>query len=166
MVGLGRAFEARQIKKTYVALALGRLMGQGEVHTDVGGREAHTDYSVLEHAQSLHTDWLSLVELRPHTGRTHQLRQHLASLGHPILGDDLYTPDGPVLKGGGLFLAAVGLELSHPVSGEPLNIQIDPPPKFRSTLDREARRWQRVRGGVEEGSASKTQKSPSFTPPK
>lgn len=143
LVGLGRAFEDRAIAKTYVALALGRLVGEGVVHRPVGGRDAVTRYEALRHAPSLHTGWLTEVRLRPLTGRTHQLRQHLASLGHPILGDELYTEAGPVLKGAGLYLSAVGLSLAHPVTGAPLTVESPPPAKFEATLSREARRWRR-----------------------
>jgi hypothetical protein len=60
---------------------------------------------------------------------------------HPVLGDDLHTPsDTRVLRGGGMFLAAVGLRLPHPTTGEPLEIDIPEPPKFETFRAREARR--------------------------
>lgn len=74
------------------------------------GKPALTDYQVLE------SDGEStLVLLRPHTGRSHQLRVHMASLGHPILGDNLYGEQRP---GERLLLHASQLGLYHPYSGE------------------------------------------------
>lgn len=74
------------------------------------GKTALTDYLVLERDQKS-----TLVLLRPHTGRSHQLRVHLASLGHPILGDNLY---GEAESGERLLLHASQLGLYHPYSGE------------------------------------------------
>ncbi len=74
------------------------------------GKPALTDFLVLERAAQS-----TLVLLRPHTGRSHQLRVHMASLGHPILGDNLYGEAGP---GERLLLHASQLGLYHPYGGE------------------------------------------------
>jgi tRNA pseudouridine32 synthase/23S rRNA pseudouridine746 synthase len=74
------------------------------------GKPALTDYLVLERAEES-----TLVLLRPYTGRSHQLRVHMASLGHPILGDNLYGAAG---QGEPLLLHASQLGLHHPYSGE------------------------------------------------
>lgn len=74
------------------------------------GKPALTEFQVLERS-----DLTSLVLLRPHTGRSHQLRVHMASLGHPILGDNLY---GQARQGDPLLLHASQLGLYHPFSGE------------------------------------------------
>lgn len=143
LVGLGWAFQRREVRKTYVALALGKLEGQGS-EQPIDGRTASTTWEVLSHSRCLKCPegWLTTVRLHPHTGRRHQLRRHLAQAGHPILGDTAYTPDDvPVLQGKGLHLAAVRLELAHPVTGEALDIRIDEPPKFASFRARETRRW-------------------------
>ncbi len=83
------------------------------------------------------------MELYPLTGRTHQIRKHLAETGHPIIGDGKYVGDMPLLKGKGLFLAATGLEFTHPVTKEKCKFQIDMPQKFSSFLEREDRRWKK-----------------------
>ena len=139
---IGQAFEQRRIQKRYQALILGRLEGQGTVELPVEGRPAKTHYRVLSHCRSLFSRWLTWVELSPHTGRTHQLRRHMAHLGHPILGDSIYGGPRP-LRGKGLFLCASGLELAHPVTGEPLLLSRPAPEKFEITFAREARRWAR-----------------------
>lgn len=139
---LGQAFEQRRIQKTYEALVLGRLEGEGVVELPIEGRPAKTHWRALRHSSSLYSRWLTWVRLSPHTGRTHQLRRHMAHLGHPILGDGIYGGPKP-LRGKGLFLCAVGLDLSHPITGNALRIRRDAPAKFDTTFAREARRWAR-----------------------
>ncbi len=68
------------------------------------------------------------LELSPVTGRSHQLRVHLAALGHPILGDALYAPPNVQARASRLLLHATGLTLAHPVTGQPL--QFDSPAPF------------------------------------
>jgi len=145
LTALSQAFAARKIHKRYRAVVVGELKGEGTIDRPVGGREAISRYRTLSHVPSLHCGQLTLVDLWPLTGRTHQLRQHVAHLGHPVLGDDLYT-EGKVLRGSGLFLCAVALSFTHPESGRELQIEIDPPPKFQAFMDREARRVARHAG--------------------
>lgn len=141
-VALGRLFEERRVHKTYRALALGQLEGAGVSDGPIGGRSAVTRWKAIEHTPSLTPGALTTVELHPETGRTHQLRRHLAELGHPILGDDAYTP-GKVLKKSGLFLAAVQLDFPHPITGEALTVRRDEPSKFDAQRRRERRRFLR-----------------------
>ena len=84
------------------------------------------------------------VDLRPRTGRTHQLRRHCAEqLGCGIVGDERYSSGGlpespavrPLARAGGLFLAAVELKLRHPTTGALLHVEIDEPPRFAALLD-------------------------------
>ena len=85
----------------------------------------------------------SLLRCRLETGRTHQLRIHMANIGYPVLGDDLHGQRAPVLEHHGLFLAAVQLDLHHPHTGAPMRVEMPEPQKFESFLTREARRWAR-----------------------
>ncbi|TFH42188.1 MAG: RluA family pseudouridine synthase, partial [Chrysiogenales bacterium] len=71
---LGRRFEEREIEKRYRAVVMGRVDAPGRIDMPVGGREAVTDFLPLREVPSLRSEWLTLVELRPRTGRTHQLR--------------------------------------------------------------------------------------------
>ncbi len=140
-VSLGEQFEKKIIKKRYRAIVQGRINAPGKIESTVDGRRASTDYSPVKCIRSLRNEWLTLVDLFPHTGRTHQLRRHMAEMGHPIVGDTIYGHEGNVFKGKGLFLAAVELTLIHPAGGDEINIRIDEPEKFRTYMEREERRW-------------------------
>ena len=117
---LKRQFQDRKVHKTYVAVVEGHLkMPEARIdlpmirdkkrpttfRVDANGKAAETFYKVLKTS-----DKYSLVELKPTTGRTHQLRVHMKYLGHPIVGDKVYG-DG---KGERLFLHARELEITLP----------------------------------------------------
>ncbi|HEU4985334.1 MAG TPA: RluA family pseudouridine synthase, partial [Nitrososphaera sp.] len=120
---LQKQFSQRKVKKTYIAVVQGHL-DPAEAVIDMpiernpkapstfrvgsNGKEARTHYKVLEVG-----DRYSLLELTPETGRTHQLRVHLAKVGHPIVGDPLY---GGAKYGDRLFLHAKSLEITLPTS--------------------------------------------------
>ncbi|MBI5330706.1 MAG: RluA family pseudouridine synthase [Betaproteobacteria bacterium] len=138
---LSRDFAARRVHKRYIAVVDGRLAAPGDATEDWGvidlplaadwprrprqrvdaahGKPSLTRWRVL----GREGDNATRVELEPVTGRTHQLRVHLAALGHPILGDALYAPDIVQARSGRLLLHASRLELTHPASGQPLLLQ-------------------------------------------
>ena len=149
LVGMGHLFEHREVRKRYRAVVVGRLESSGEQTTPIEGRNAHTRYEIAAHNRALKSDWQTTVNLWPITGRTHQLRIHMAQLGHPILGDGLYGhQNGPVLKGKGLFLRALSLEFKHPITQAPLAIEMEEPEKFENQRQREARRWTQFRSAT------------------
>lgn len=139
-VWLGRAFQERTVRKRYRAIVSGKFEGQRVVDSPIDGRNAQSTVLAIEHVRSLHVDWITVVDLLPSTGRTHQLRRHCAELGHPILGDRLYTSDQKLLKRAGLFLSAVELEIPRP-DGQQIRVQVAPPPKFTTFVAREQKRW-------------------------
>lgn len=127
------AFAQRKIRKEYLALVLGRLeKSAGRIDLPIGKsrrdfrkmavkeavdpKAALTEYRVVEELQDPKTlDFYSLIKVKLHTGRTHQIRVHLANLGHPLLGDELYG--GKKVKITGLnrqFLHAQKIEVRLP----------------------------------------------------
>lgn len=126
---LGRQFEERRVAKTYHALVTGwpgpdagRIAlplaadwpNRPRQMVSPTGRDACTDWRVL----ARRTDGTALLELSPLTGRSHQLRVHLAALGHPILGDPLYG--GAAARR--MMLHATRLRLHHPETGLRLDL--------------------------------------------
>jgi 23S rRNA pseudouridine1911/1915/1917 synthase len=136
---LKRQFLNRTVHKTYFAIVEGRpkldearidlpiirdLKRPTTFRVDANGKESETYYRVLKTNGDL-----SLVELRPTTGRTHQLRVHMKYLGHPILGDVVYgNPDER------LFLHAGRLEINLP-GGEKRVFEAKLPEEFESRLN-------------------------------
>ncbi len=140
---LSEEFAERRAKKTYVAIVFGDLGGEIKRSIDVslvkvreGGRprmlvarpdrkgalSAVTKLRLLARSEDA-----SLVELSPETGRMHQLRIHMAHIGHPILGDSLYGKGRSEVSR--LMLHAVQLRLTHP-SGEALELSAELPEEF------------------------------------
>jgi 23S rRNA pseudouridine1911/1915/1917 synthase len=144
IVELSRQFEYKEIRKKYHAVVIGKPDAAGLIDSEIEDRPAITEYKLLESVKSLRNGDLSLLELAPHTGRTHQLRIHLSQLGFPIMGDRLYGTLGEVLKNKGLFLSAVELQFKHPAGGREMAVEITAPEKFRSLLNREQRRFDKT----------------------
>jgi 23S rRNA pseudouridine1911/1915/1917 synthase len=142
-VFLGQQFEERNIHKRYCAVVMGQLLSAGQVDEPVNGLAAHSDYVPVETVPSLRSGHLTRVDLFPSTGRTHQLRIHMAAIGHPIVGDQKYGQAGNVLKGKGLFLTAVALRFQHPATRQEMTVSLDLPAKFDSLLGREQTRWEK-----------------------
>lgn len=143
LVELSRQFENREISKYYTAVVIGCLPLEGEINTSINGQESLTKYHSLAYFPSLKAGQLSLVKLRLYTGRTHQLRIHLASIGHQILGDKLYGNSSLILRGKGLFLHASTITFQHPATKEELTFEIALPHKFMAHLEREKRRYEK-----------------------
>lgn len=146
LMQLGKQFQERKIRKRYRAIVAGKTKASGNIRMPVNEQDAVTEYQTVSFARSLKTGYLSLVDLRPLTGRKHQLRIHMADLGHPIVGDKTYTTDQPLLKGKGLFLCAVELDFDHPVLQTKVHVSINHPDKFDALLRREAERWKKYKG--------------------
>lgn len=137
VTALGKLFEEKEIKKTYHAITIGEMKDAGEVKTFIEDKDASSKYQVLERKVSGKYNGLNLVRLEPSTGRRHQLRIHLSSIGNPILGDKDYGKEGFILQGKGLFLHATSLEFLHPQTGDRININQPLPNKFRKLFPEE-----------------------------
>ncbi len=97
-----------------------------------GGREAVTHWSVLERLRGA-----TLIEARLTTGRTHQIRVHMASIGHPVLGDPVYGPKkSPWPVKGGQLLHAYRIGFEHPTTGERMLFEAEPEPRFTHWLEK------------------------------
>jgi 23S rRNA pseudouridine1911/1915/1917 synthase len=140
LMALSQAFEDNEVDKAYQAVVHGQPPPQFSVDTPIDGKEAITKVETLRTVPSYVFGHLSLVELKPLTGRTHQLRIHLQQQGHLIVGDKAYAKGQKTILGKGLFLCACALSFSHPATGKRVNVRIDPPRRFGKTLDREERR--------------------------
>lgn len=161
---LKQMFARREVSKTYLAVVRGELAPPlGRIEAPIGpdprsairvkmgcdvpdGQPALTEYRVLETRGDR-----SLVELYPRTGRQHQLRAHLAHVGHPIIGDKMYGPDetlfldyieeGPtpeIIARAGFprqALHAARIAFAHPQSGETLDIESPLPDDIRSLME-------------------------------
>jgi 23S rRNA pseudouridine1911/1915/1917 synthase len=107
----------------------------------IGGREARTRYRV--EARYREPVVATLLECRLETGRTHQIRVHLAAIGHPVVGDDRYdgtpphaTKSNRLLAPGRLWLHAATLAFSHPTTGEHLRFNAPLPADLEASLAR------------------------------
>jgi 23S rRNA pseudouridine1911/1915/1917 synthase len=130
IIQLNKLFEERKIQKTYHAICIGKIGKQGFIETEIDGKASKSEFEVLETLVSPRFEFLNLVKLIPHTGRRHQLRKHLSSIGNPILGDLLYGKEELILKGKGLYLHASSLRFEDPITKEFINIESDLPKKF------------------------------------
>ena len=128
---MGRAFELRQVHKRYQAIVAGHMAAPADgtwaeinlpIAADwerrplrmidpVQGKPSQTRWRVLAHDGDAHT---TRIELEPVTGRTHQLRVHLAAVGHAILGDALYADSATHAQAPRLLLHACWLAFEHP----------------------------------------------------
>ena len=145
---LTAALAAREIERRYLALAWGRFDARrGTIDAPIGrsatrrtrmavreaGKEARTGYEVI--TQYDHPV-CALIECRLETGRTHQIRVHLAAIGHPVVGDGTYGGDRNPLQPGRPFLHAHALALIHPGTGERLEFSDPLPPELMAVLSR------------------------------
>lgn len=97
----------------------------------VRGRNAVTHYTVVNQLKNN----FSLIECRLETGRTHQIRVHMASINHPLLGDDVYGPKSKPFKTDGQMLHAGILGFHHPISGEYMEFKAALPEQFQKILN-------------------------------
>ncbi|MEX0621529.1 MAG: RluA family pseudouridine synthase [Candidatus Woykebacteria bacterium] len=143
LANLKKQFKDRKVGKKYLALVAGKVEPSiGIIKKPIGrhpvkrqkftvaqqGREALTTYKVLENIGNK----FSLVEVEPKTGRTHQIRVHLSSIGYPIVGDKLYGGK-PAPR---IFLHAAFLEFSHPKHKKKLKFESELPIKLKEMLDK------------------------------
>ena len=146
-VGLSEQIKAHTVKRAYRAIVIGGFReDEGTVEGPIGrhptdrkkmaivpgGRDAATHWTVLERLRGA-----TLIEARLTTGRTHQIRVHMASIGHPVLGDPVYGPrKSPWPVGGGQLLHAFRLGFVHPRTGQELLFEAEPEARFVYWLEK------------------------------
>ena len=143
-VALADELKAKKSLRKYWAIVHGNLPNdRGVIEAPIGrsdkdrkkqavtakGKPALTRFQVLERFGDY-----SLVELQLETGRTHQIRVHMAYIGHPVAGDEVYGPRR-TLKGRGQFLHAKTLGFTHPRTGEVMEFSVEVPEIFQKTLE-------------------------------
>ena len=141
-VGLTQQLRDRKVTKAYLALATGRLnQPEGVIDAPIGrdprnrkrmavvrgGRDAITRYRVLQHVGD--NDY---VEASPETGRTHQIRVHFGSIGHPLFGDSVYGKKSGLVNRH--FLHAHGLAFQHPATGKRVEFTSNLPEELEQVL--------------------------------
>lgn len=142
---IAEQLHVHSITRTYRAIVHGRLSEDGTVHASIGrhplhrkemavnvpnGKDAVTHYHILEQF-----DRFTYVECRLETGRTHQIRVHMKSIGHPVLGDDVYGPAKCPFAGlQGQTLHAMTTGFIHPSTGEYLEVSAPLPQYFEDLL--------------------------------
>ena len=137
---LGRAMQAHYIQREYLALVTGEpAHAEGTIDGPIGrdpanrlrfaiqagGRAAVTHFAVRERLHNA-----AELTLRLETGRTHQIRVHLAAIGHPVVNDPVYGRTNPRFALPGQALHAWRLSLKHPRTKEHLNFEVEPPPEY------------------------------------
>jgi tRNA pseudouridine32 synthase/23S rRNA pseudouridine746 synthase len=142
-VAISRMFQQRETKKSYIARVYGHMKAEsGSVDQPLicdwpnrprqmvdheRGKQSLTHYKILSRDTDENAVPSTLVELTPITGRSHQLRVHMLFLGHPILGDRLYSHEAAVTASPRLLLHAQMLELAHPVNDKTLTFNVPCP---------------------------------------
>jgi 23S rRNA pseudouridine1911/1915/1917 synthase len=153
-VRLTRQFERKRIEKTYLAICEGELAEKQTIDAPIA-RIGAIKFGVREHGKRSVTHIApieaqrsgSLLRITLETGRTHQIRVHLAAIGHPLAGDWLYGERNAARP----MLHAAELEMMHPLKNEPLRVVAPLPGDFREEAERRGirhgeRTWANPRG--------------------
>ncbi len=145
---LSAAIAARRVRRRYAVMIWGHLQGDALTVDKPVARDPRDRkrMAIVNNGRQAKTDFLRLARFGPgdllraqlHTGRTHQIRVHLASVGHPVMGDDVYGGSGG-RKMVGLepkrhFLHAAWLQFNHPITGTPMDIRSPLPDDLRNSL--------------------------------
>ena len=145
-INLSKQIKDRQVKKIYIALVRGNV-GENEatINMPIGrstkdrkkmavrkdGKEAVTHFKVLKRYGKY-----TLLELNIDTGRTHQIRVHMAEIGHPVVGDMIYSNGKNEFGVEGQMLHAKSLDFKHPITGKQIHLEAELPKYFEEILNK------------------------------
>lgn len=130
IIDLNKQFEVKQINKVYYAIALGKMNALYDIKAPILNKPSQTKLTVMDTLISDKYDHINLIKANPITGRTHQIRKHMAFIGHPICGDNIYNNSKTDIKGNGLYLHAQAICFTHPESKEDICVESQLPKKF------------------------------------
>lgn len=145
-IKMSKQIQDREVTKKYIALVRGNVIedeatidmpiarskkDRKKMAIDKDGKEAITHFKVLQR----YNDKYTLLELKIDTGRTHQIRVHMSYIGHPVIGDEVYSNGKNEFGIKGQMLHARYLEFKHPITGEELKLEASIPEYFEKILE-------------------------------
>lgn len=149
-IKMSEQIKNREVKKTYLALVRG-IVAENEATIDMpigrsskdrkkmavtkNGKQAITHFKVLERFHTQKASY-TLLQIKIDTGRTHQIRVHMAEVGHPVIGDMIYSNGKNEFEVQGQCLHALKLEFKHPITGKQMQLEAPIPTYLKEILDR------------------------------
>lgn len=149
-IAMSEQIKKREVKKTYIALVRGTIAeNEATIHMPIGrsnkdrkkmavtknGKEAITHFKVLNRYTTSIASY-TLLELKIDTGRTHQIRVHMAQIGHPVIGDMVYSNGKNEFGIEGQCLHAKKLEFKHPITGKEMQLEAELPEYFANVIQK------------------------------
>lgn len=149
-IAMSEQIKNREVKKTYIALVRGTIAeNEATIHMPIGrsnkdrkkmavtknGKEAITHFKVLNRYTTSKASY-TLLELKIDTGRTHQIRVHMAQIGHPVIGDMVYSNGRNEFGIEGQCLHAKKLEFKHPITGKEMQLEAELPEYFANVIQK------------------------------
>lgn len=144
-IKMSEQIKNRQVRKIYIALVRGIIKedeatinmpiarskkDRKKMAVDKNGKEAITHFKVLKRY-----DKYTLLELKIDTGRTHQIRVHMSQIGHPVIGDDVYSNGKNEFNVEGQMLHAMSLDFKHPITGKSMHLEAKIPDYFKKVIN-------------------------------
>lgn len=143
-INMSNEIKNRKVKKVYIALVRGIVAeNEATINMPIGrsnkdrkkmavvknGKEAITHFKVIKRF-----DKYTLLEVKIDTGRTHQIRVHLSEIGHPVVGDEIYSNGKNEFGVHGQLLHAKRLDFKHPITGKDMHLEAELPEEFKNVL--------------------------------